>query len=69
MPDEVTVDAMVSVKRSVLDGLITEANKLDCNDLGGSSLKTCEDCKQETVHIWDPKGTGWGYCTSCGSAA
>jgi hypothetical protein len=68
MPNEVD-DAMVSVKRSVLAELIEDANELVCYDLGGFSLKTCEDCKQETVHIWDPRGTGWGSCTSCNSPA
>ena len=68
MPNEVG-DAMVSVKRSFLEELIEGTNKQPFYDLGGFSLSTCEDCKQETVHIWDPKGFGWGICTSCGSAS
>ena len=66
MAEKVNDDAMVSVKRSVLKQLIDDANKIDSNDLGGYSLDTCEGCKQETVFSWDPRGTGWGQCSSCG---
>ena len=66
MPDKVTVDASRIVIRSVLKQLVDDANKLDSNDLGGYSLDTCEDCKQETVFTWDPSGTGHGHCSSCG---
>ena len=69
MEDPKTASDQIVVPKTVLKRLFDDhfelLTKADPGNIGGFGSEDCKECGAETIHIYDPRGTGWSECLHC----
>ncbi len=69
MANKETTGDLIAVPKTVLRQIFEShddlLSKAEPNNLGGFDSEDCELCGTETVHSYDPRGTGHGICLHC----